>query len=72
MRCKSCDVLLESHELKRRDKETKEFIDLCNVCFKVSTLAMHTELDTSTNDADEVNLSDYIDIAEGTNRPKTL
>ena len=38
MRCKSCDVLLESHELKRRDKETKEFIDLCNVCFKVSTL----------------------------------
>ena len=63
MRCKSCDVLLESHELKRRDKETKEFIDLCNVCFKVSTLAMHTELDTSTNDADDVDISNYIDDA---------
>ncbi len=63
MRCKCCDVLLESHELKRKDKETKEFIDLCNVCFKVSTLAMHTELDTSTNDADDVDISNYIDVA---------
>ena len=32
MRCKACDKLLAEHELRRKDKETGDFTDLCGGC----------------------------------------
>ena len=34
MRCKSCDNVLEEHELKRRGLFSTEYIDLCDHCFE--------------------------------------
>ena len=39
-RCKACDVILNEHELKRKDPETGEFIDLCGECLDESNQAM--------------------------------
>ena len=40
MRCKGCDVLLNEREIKRKDKDTKAFLDLCNYCYKASEGAL--------------------------------
>tara|TARA_R100000664_G_scaffold4130_1_gene8568 strand:- start:7920 stop:8105 length:186 start_codon:yes stop_codon:yes gene_type:complete len=61
MRCKACETLLEQEELYRRDKNTNEFIDLCNVCHKVSTLAsIQYEVAIEDNEIDEININDFI------------
>jgi len=36
MRCKACNVILEGHDLKRRDPNNNEFLDLCGTCIKSS------------------------------------
>tara|TARA_R110000744_G_scaffold152443_3_gene266500 strand:- start:8481 stop:8663 length:183 start_codon:yes stop_codon:yes gene_type:complete len=56
MRCKACNVLLEDFELKRKDKLTGDFLDLCSVCYKVSN---HTLIEYDTeipNEQDDINL----------------
>ncbi len=34
MRCKACDSLLNSTDLKRFSETTKEYLDLCSECFE--------------------------------------
>ena len=36
MRCKYCDITLNDKESRRRDRETGDFLDLCNECLTVS------------------------------------
>lgn len=40
MRCKACNTVLNDIELKRRDRETGEFVDLCHECFTASEQAL--------------------------------
>ena len=40
MRCKACNVLLEDHELKRKDRVSGEFLDLCDECLHESNEAI--------------------------------
>ena len=30
MRCKACNMILNDYELSRKEKETEEFLDLCD------------------------------------------
>jgi hypothetical protein len=32
MRCTACDVILDSYDLARRDRETDLFLDVCQNC----------------------------------------
>jgi hypothetical protein len=34
MRCKACDKLLSDFEATRKYEKSKEFVDLCNDCFR--------------------------------------
>lgn len=34
MRCKACDASLSAFEATRKFKDTGEFIDLCNDCYR--------------------------------------
>jgi hypothetical protein len=40
MRCKSCDTLLNEREVKKKEKSTGEFLDLCSYCYDVSQEAV--------------------------------
>ena len=40
MRCRACNEILSDFELTRKDKETGDFLDLCNDCAYESDLAM--------------------------------
>lgn len=39
-RCKACDVILTEAELRKRDRVTGEFLDLCSDCHTVSDEAI--------------------------------
>jgi hypothetical protein len=41
MRCKACNIILENHELSRKDKITGEFLDLCSTCAQYSNDALY-------------------------------
>mgnify|MGYP000843862738 CR=1 FL=1 len=41
MRCKACNIILENHELSRKDKVTGEFLDLCGICAQHSNEALY-------------------------------
>lgn len=43
MRCKACNVLLEDHELKRKDRMSGEFLDLCDECLHESNEAIYQQ-----------------------------
>jgi len=60
MRCKACNVLLEETELTRKDKLTGQFIDLCNTCYKVSNETLIEYVTELPNDADRINLDEFI------------
>ena len=46
MRCKACNVLLTNDsDLKRKEKATGEFIDLCPICYQISNVARYNEDD---------------------------
>ena len=46
MRCKACNVLLTNEsDLKRKEKATREFIDLCSICYQISNVARYNEDD---------------------------
>lgn len=53
-------MLLEENELKRKDKLTGKFLDLCNTCYKVSNETLIEYDSEIPNDADKVNLDDYL------------
>lgn len=38
-RCKSCDTIMNDYDLRRRDKASGEFIDLCGYCYGESEQA---------------------------------
>ena len=38
MRCLSCNKMLSDYEATRKYKGSKQFIDLCNLCFSLSDL----------------------------------
>ena len=40
MRCRACNVLLEDHELKRKDRVSGEYLDLCDECLHESNEAI--------------------------------
>lgn len=35
-RCKACDTIMTEHEMKKKDPETGEYLDLCSVCHNES------------------------------------
>ncbi len=39
-RCKACDVILTEAELRKRDRVTDEYLDLCSVCHSASDEAI--------------------------------
>lgn len=41
MRCKACNMILENHELARKDRATGEFLDLCTTCTHHSNEALY-------------------------------
>jgi len=44
MKCKACDTLLDDRALKRKDKHTGDYLDLCNTCNDASQRAIVTAL----------------------------
>jgi len=56
MRCKACDKELTDFEATRKSSVTKEFLDLCNTCYK------YVKEDTQVTERyDLMELQDYID-----------
>jgi hypothetical protein len=51
MRCLCCNVILTSFEATRKYEESKEFVDLCNRCFKGLGIVA-TEREDLRNEAD--------------------
>lgn len=45
MRCKACNVVLNDTELKRKDRDTGEFYDLCGTCLFESDAALEEAKD---------------------------
>jgi hypothetical protein len=39
-RCKACDVILTEAELRKKDRVTDEYLDLCSVCYSASDEAI--------------------------------
>ena len=39
-RCRACDVILTEAELRKRDRVTDEYLDLCSVCHSASDEAI--------------------------------
>ena len=39
-RCKACDVILTEAELRKKDRVTDEFLDLCSECHTASEEAI--------------------------------
>ena len=46
-RCKACDVILTEAELRKRDRVTNEFLDLCSECNSVSDEAIEENWSTA-------------------------
>ena len=46
-RCKACDVILTEAELRKRDRVTNEFLDLCVECHSVSDEAIEENWTTA-------------------------
>lgn len=42
-RCKACDVIMNEYELKRIDRITGDFSELCSNCFSASTEALRED-----------------------------
>ena len=42
-RCKACDVIMNEYELKRIDRITGDFSELCSNCLSASTEALREE-----------------------------
>ncbi len=40
MRCKACNTMLDTYDLKRKDKRTGEFMDLCGICTNIHVQAV--------------------------------
>jgi len=73
MHCQACDALLSDFEATRRVKNTHQYIDLCNRCFKesyASTYPISERKDLATSrDFDEElstegSLEDYNDLGD--------
>jgi hypothetical protein len=58
MRCRACNVLLEDYESLRKDKQTGEFLDLCDECLHTSN---QTLFDMTEDEDDVTILHDAID-----------
>ena len=43
MRCRACDKMLNTYELKRKHKVTGEYLDLCSDCLKSIEEVQHIE-----------------------------
>ena len=39
-RCKACDVILKEAELRKKDRVTDEYLDLCSMCHSASDEAI--------------------------------
>ena len=39
-RCKACDVILTEAELRKKDRVTDEYLDLCSMCHSASDEAI--------------------------------
>jgi len=42
-RCKACDVIMNEYELKRIDRITGDYSELCSNCLSASTEALREE-----------------------------
>jgi hypothetical protein len=48
-RCKACDVILSEYELKKKDANTGEYLDLCGECARHSNDALMDGFNESYN-----------------------
>ena len=46
-RCKACDVILTEAELRKKDRVTDEFLDLCSECRTASEEAIEENWSTA-------------------------
>jgi len=46
-RCKACDVILTETELRKKDRVTDEFLDLCSECHTASEEAIEENWSTA-------------------------
>ena len=46
-RCKACDVILTEAELRKKDRVTDEFLDLCSECHAASEEAIEENWSTA-------------------------
>lgn len=58
MRCLSCNKELTDFEATRRFSESKDFVDLCNGCFK------HIEKSVNVTERNDLRLNDYDETEE--------
>ena len=55
MRCISCNQILSDHEQIFKDKDTGQYVDLCNECLTQSAhTAYNYEVDSGIDDLDEI------------------
>lgn len=59
MHCKACDTLLSDTDLKRKDKLTGDFLDLCPLCAHASHEAIYYESFVTGVDNDPEDALDY-------------
>ena len=48
VRCKACNAVLTETEMKRKDRETGEYLDLCGTCLSASNDAIADFYDLPT------------------------
>ena len=59
-RCKACDVIMNEFEMKRIDRVTGDYSELCSGCLTVSTDALREESPMQTILDDLVNPFDFL------------
>tara|TARA_R110002153_G_scaffold254359_1_gene412771 strand:- start:318 stop:503 length:186 start_codon:yes stop_codon:yes gene_type:complete len=59
MRCKACNALLTDYEATRKSNNSKEFLDLCNDCYK----SINDDVEVIDN-IKNINYQDYVDFED--------
>jgi len=60
-RCKACDTIMTEHEMKKKDPETGEYLDLCSVCDDES---LHAALELINGVLDSDSKEDVLNLEE--------
>lgn len=63
-RCKACNTILNDYDLKRKDKLTGEFLDLCGLCYSESQEALYDAQSECEQSIYTGNMSQVVDFYE--------